>query len=84
MTNFQKITSLIKKTGDKLLILDEKGDPGYIMMSLSAYNGLILAKSDVGGLTEDEFLDKINRDIAIWKDNQGSDYSSVEQCNFKE
>lgn len=65
----KQIIDLIKKTGDKLVILDQKG-VGFVMMAVKDYEKLILAKSEVKDLTEDELLDKINRDIAIWKVNQ--------------
>jgi len=82
MPNFQKLVNLLKKTGDRAIILDDQGDPGYIIMALSDYEDLILGKSGVSGLTEAELLDKINRDIAIWKDNQELKELSVDQYNF--
>ncbi len=82
MANLQKIINLIKKTGDKVIILDENGDPGFILMSIGDYESLVLGKSGVQGLTEAELLDKINRDIAIWKDNQQSKEISIDQYDF--
>ena len=70
MPNLQKIINLIKKTGDKAIILDENGEPSYVIMTLFDYERLILGKAGVAGLTEDEFLDKINRDIEIWKESK--------------
>ncbi|MFH0819639.1 MAG: hypothetical protein V1892_01265 [bacterium] len=68
----KQIIDLIKKTGDRLVILDQKG-AGFVMMDVNDYEKLILAKSEVKDLTEDELLDKINRDIAIWKANQSQE-----------
>ncbi|MFA6525889.1 MAG: hypothetical protein WCT26_00535 [Candidatus Buchananbacteria bacterium] len=82
MPNFQKLVNLLKKTGDKAVILDESGEPGYVIMTVADYEDLILGKSGVSGLTEVELLDKINRDIAIWKDNQELRELSVDQYNF--
>ncbi|MBI5765682.1 hypothetical protein HZA71_00450 [Candidatus Falkowbacteria bacterium] len=70
MPNLQKIINLIKKTGDKAIILDENGEVNYVIMTLSDYERLVLGKAGVAGLTEDEFLDKINRDIEIWKESK--------------
>ena len=82
MPNFEKLLNLIKKTGDKAIMLNENGDPGYVIMSVNDYEDLILGKSGVSGLTESELLDKINRDIAVWKDSQELKELSVDQYNF--
>jgi hypothetical protein len=82
MPNFEKLLNLLKKTGDKAIILDQNGNPGYVIMSVNDYEDLILGKSGVSGLTESELLDKINRDIAIWKDSQELKELSVDQYNF--
>lgn len=82
MANLQKIIDLIKKTGDKIIILDEKGDPKFVLMSISNYEDLIFGKADVKGLTENELLDKINRDIAIWKENQEIKQINIDQYDF--
>jgi hypothetical protein len=64
----QKAINLAKKTGDRLIVFDSsKQDSVFVVMSLKDYENLVLGKSEVRGLTEDELLDKINRDIAIWK-----------------
>lgn len=73
----QNVLSLIEKTGDKAVVL-EKGKPAYVMMRLKDYEGLILGKSEIRGLTEEELLDKINRDIAIWRSER------EEQRNLEE
>ncbi len=67
----QKAINLAKKTGDKLIIFDSsKSDGAFVLMSVKDYENLVFGKSEVRGLTEDELLDKINRDIAIWKSDQ--------------
>lgn len=76
-----RIINLIKKTGDKLVVLDQTTEASFILMDLKDYEKLILAKSEVKDLTEDELLDKINRDIAIWKVNQ-SEASDIELDNI--
>jgi hypothetical protein len=64
----QKAINLAKKTGDKLIVFDSaKPENIFVVMAVKDYENLVLGKSEVRGLTEDELLDKINRDIAIWK-----------------
>jgi hypothetical protein len=62
---------LARLTGDRLLIFDSsRNDQGFVVMSIDEYEKLALKKTGVIGLTEDELMDKINRDIAIWKNEQ--------------
>jgi len=65
----ERAINLIRKTGDRLLVSD-KNENVYALMSLDQYENLVYERSGVRGLTEDEMLDKINRDIAIWKSDQ--------------
>ncbi|MFA5029676.1 MAG: hypothetical protein WC518_02900 [Patescibacteria group bacterium] len=86
MEGLKKIVNLIKKTGDKAIILDQNGDPAYVLMTIFDYERLILGKSEVVGLTEDELLDKINREIALWKDSQetNNNHLPIEEQDFSE
>ncbi|NQU77502.1 hypothetical protein HQ544_02280 [Candidatus Falkowbacteria bacterium] len=68
-SELQNVIDLIERTGDKAVVL-ENGRPAYVLMRLRDYEGLILGKSGVQGLTKDEMQDKINREIAIWKSDQ--------------
>jgi len=84
----QKAINLVKKTGDKLIVFDSaKPDNTFVILALKDYENLVLGKSEVRGLTEDELLDKINRDIAIWKSEQAlgeSESFSPSLENFSE
>ena len=67
----QKAIDLVKKTGDRIIVFDSaRSENVYVIMNIKDYENLVLGKSEVRGLTEDELLDKINRDIAIWKSDQ--------------
>lgn len=65
-SQLKRAINLIKKTGDKLLVADVD-EKVYALMNLDEYEDLLLKKSEVRGLTEEELIDKINRDVAIWK-----------------
>lgn len=67
--NFEKIFNLSKKTGDKFIVLPEFGDP-FVIIPFRDYEKILSFTPDIANLTEEELLDKINRDIAIWKDSQ--------------
>lgn len=67
----EKAIRIAKKTGDRLIVFDNiKKDSAYVVMSLDEYEKIALKNSNVRGLTENELLDKINRDIAVWKNEQ--------------
>lgn len=78
----QRLIHLINKTGDKLIVFDQQNsDNCYVISSLSDYEQVVKEGGDIKGLTEDELIDKINRDIAIWKNGQvqGSEFSDFPQ-----
>jgi hypothetical protein len=68
--SLEKIIELIKKTGDSAIVLSATGEPAYVISPFSKYERLVSGQPDIAGLTEDELLEKINRDIALWKNNQ--------------
>ncbi|MBT6691267.1 hypothetical protein HOB10_02970 [Candidatus Parcubacteria bacterium] len=72
MANYKqmdKVLELAAKTGDKVIVLSENHDP-YVVMPVKEYEVLLQGSSTVDGLTEEQLLDKINRDIAVWKSSQ--------------
>jgi len=78
-TALKKIIDLVRRTGDKCIILDEKQSP-YVLLKLSDYEKLVGQQPSwepVTRLTESELLDKINRDIAVWRSSQEPDEDEV-------
>ncbi len=69
MKNFDQVLDLISKTGEKVIVISEKHNP-YILMSIKEYSSILQGSSTVNELSEEELLNKINRDIAIWKASQ--------------
>ncbi len=80
MHHLSKVFSLINKTGDRCIVLSEDADEAFAVMSLAEYERLTLGKSEVASLTEDELLDKINRDIAVWKSRQPADSTDYDSA----
>lgn len=91
----KKAIELVKRTGDKIILFEENGDDGVVLMSVEEYEKLLDAKRgqspdssiykmdnrNIGDLTEDELIDKVNRSIAEWQSrNQGQldEYKMVE------
>ena len=75
MKNFDQILDLISKTGDKVIVVSEKHNP-YVLMSVKEYRSILQGSSTVNELSEEELLNKINRDIAIWKASQDEEDKS--------
>ncbi len=76
-SQFKRIIKLIRKTGDKLVVFDHnEPENAYAIMNLDEYEKISESSSDLAGLTEDEMIDKINRDIALWKNDTDSESES--------
>ncbi len=74
----QKVINFSRKTGDRVIVFDsENSDESYVVMNLSEYEKIVEDKG-VKSLTEGELLDRINRDIAIWKNQNDQDSRSHE------
>lgn len=82
MHSLGQVLELIQKTGDRCIVLPQNDEKPYVILSLPEYERLVLGKSDVTSLTEDELLDKINRDIAIWKTQQELDNETEAEDNW--
>jgi len=85
--SFEKIINLIKRTGDNCIVLDSSGQPAYVVMGFNRYQSMIEGQSNITELSKDEFLDKINHDIALWKsstDEQNLDNISAIEAAMEE
>jgi PHD/YefM family antitoxin component YafN of YafNO toxin-antitoxin module len=69
----KKVFELINKTGDRCIVVSPDTDEAFAILSLQEYERLVMGKTDIVDLSEDELLDKINRDIAVWKSQQDDD-----------
>jgi len=67
-SQFAKILKLIKLTGEKVLVL--KDDQEFVVSNLDDYFRLIEGTQPITELSEGQLLDKINRDIALWRESQ--------------
>ena len=65
----EELKNLIRDVGGKFIIA-ENGKARYIAMSLKEFQKSIADKKSIQTLTEEELVDKINNDIAMWRENQ--------------
>lgn len=80
----KKAINLAKKTGDKIIIIDILNpDDIFVIMDLDQYEKIVLGQNEIRSLTENELLDKINRDIAIWKSENDNGKNINYQSSIK-
>ncbi len=65
--NLDKIINLVKKTNDKIIIVDENNNTNLVLMPFSDYEKIIENADNIKNLNEKEMLNQIDRDISIWK-----------------
>jgi len=74
----KKVIKLVKKTGDRIIVFDpDEGEENFVVLPWEEYERLLsnsgfiaqnqFSGEEVKNLTENELIDKINRDIAAWK-----------------
>jgi hypothetical protein len=73
--SLKKAFYLAKKTGDRVIVVDDNSEAdAFVVMNIDEYERILSYKEtysrDIKGLTEDQLIDKINRDIALWKNEQ--------------
>ena len=66
MKDLKKILDLLRKTGERFLLADDD-DNFFIILSAADYENLLLKHSEIKDFSEEELLNKINKDVAIWK-----------------
>jgi hypothetical protein len=72
MSQLERAINLAAKTGDKIIVVDELNDHSSVVMNLDEYEKLLNGENkgnvEIKNLTEEELLDKINRDIVTWRE----------------
>lgn len=71
MTNWQDIVNVLRKIGQQIVVMDQ--DSTYVVMDLDRYNQLLDGRRDVSQLSEEEFLNEINRQVAEWRAGQDTE-----------
>ena len=80
-----KLLSLISKTGDRGIIADNNSDELFVVMDSANYERFLDHTKSVKGLSEGEMMNKINRDIALWRrQNQETDTDTDGMFDLKE
>lgn len=63
-----RIIRLVKRTGDRFVVLDRDTDEAMVVMNLNEYEDLLNTTTEVENLAEEEMLGRLNRDINRWQE----------------
>lgn len=79
----EKLLDLARKNGHGLVVYNQqKPDNSFVILGINEYEDLQSDQPGFRGLTQEELVDKINRDIAAWKNEQNGltepDFQDIE------
>lgn len=78
-----RIIRLVKRTGDRFVILDRETDEAMAVMNLDEYEDLLNTTTEVENLAEEEMLSRLNSDINRWQD-QNEKRATLPQIQYDE
>lgn len=67
-----RIIKLVRRTGDRFVIMDKETEEVMVMVNLSEYENLLNDTTPMEELEEEEMLNKLNHDIARWREQKKS------------
>jgi hypothetical protein len=65
--SLDRLIDLAQRTGDRLIVHNPVEQQDVVIMSVDEYENLIDSRRSVHGLSSDQLLDQINRDISAWR-----------------
>jgi len=68
----KELKDILNLAGGRYIIVED-GKPKYIVMNFDEYRTAVLERKAVQALTEEELIEKINSDIALWREKQTAD-----------
>jgi hypothetical protein len=86
-SQLNRVISLVRRTGDRMIIMDNESDSVLVLMDLDSYEKMLgTSPESLVDLSEEQMLEKINRDIAKWRsyndkseEEGGVDFSAVNE-----
>jgi hypothetical protein len=72
----KEFKDILDLAGGRYIIV-ENGRPKYIVMNFDEYRTAILDRKAVQALTEEELIEKINTDIALWREKQTAEDDDI-------
>ena len=72
-----RLLQLINRTGDRLVVLDRETDATVVMMEVEEYEKLLNGGPRLEDMSEADILDKINREVAVWREKNLANEASA-------
>ena len=72
-----RLLQLINRTGDRLVVLDRETDATVVMMEVEEYEKLLNGGPRLEDMSEADILDKINREVAVWREKNLANETST-------
>ncbi|KKU27359.1 MAG: hypothetical protein UX39_C0001G0079 [Candidatus Magasanikbacteria bacterium GW2011_GWA2_46_17] len=83
-SQLNKVLGLVKRTGDRCVIVDNESESVMVLLDLPQYEKLLHFTTPVEKMSEEELLDRINRDIALWQARNKSEAVEDEEDDFED
>jgi len=64
-TGLEKIIALISRTGDRCIVVDQAGNPAYVILPLDEYEHLAAKTAVPTASSADQLFDEIQRDTEL-------------------
>jgi hypothetical protein len=79
--SLDRLIDLASRTGDRLIVHNPIECQDVVIMSIDEYENLIDSRHSVRGLSSNQLLDQINRDISVWRSSvdQDEDWEKTRQ-----
>ncbi|MEK7681024.1 MAG: hypothetical protein AAB348_03195 [Patescibacteria group bacterium] len=78
-SQLNRVIKLLRRTGEKVMVMDDESDEVMMLMNLTDYEKMLSGSRGIEKMTEEELLEKINRDIAIWRSSNEKDEADIEE-----
>jgi PHD/YefM family antitoxin component YafN of YafNO toxin-antitoxin module len=73
-----RLLKLINRTGDRLVVLDKDTESAVVLMEIDEYEKLLDGGPRLENMSESDILDKINREVAVWREKNLANSVSME------
>jgi hypothetical protein len=74
----EELKKIIDASGGKYIIV-ENGKPEYVVAAWKDFQETCARRNDLRSLTEEELIDKINKDISLWREGQNQENADIDE-----